>query len=86
MKFSKYILLFFLLSCSINSELDVTLNQSKEIVENEKTPFLAMRRTPCYGKCPTYKLNIFSNGDIIYQGIRFVEKLGLYKSTIDIKK
>ena len=39
---------------------------------------LSMERTPCYGTCPTYKFQIYKNGYAEYEGIRFVNKEGMF--------
>ncbi len=39
---------------------------------------LSMERTPCYGTCPTYKFHIYKNGYTEYEGIRFVNKEGMF--------
>lgn len=41
-----------------------------------------MTRTPCYGTCPWYSINIKSNGQIIYNGQKFVELEGMYEANI----
>ena len=60
-----------LLSCSINK---------KNIID--KTPLVTMSRTGCYGTCPQYKISIYSDGLIMYNGTRFVKRLGCFKSKI----
>ena len=60
-----------------------TTDESTETVslndeEDDKNLFLSLERTPCYGECPSYKLNIFTDGDALYEGRLFVEKEGMY--------
>lgn len=48
----------------------------------------SIKRTPCYGRCPMYQLEIMDNGEVVYQGKRFVEKIGTYSGLLaeaDIK-
>lgn len=40
------------------------------------TKVITLERTVCYGTCPNYKLTIFSDGRVSYEGIRFVKKMG----------
>ena len=37
---------------------------------------ITLERTICFGSCPVYKLAIYSNGRVLYQGIRFVKIKG----------
>lgn len=43
---------------------------------------ISPERTPCYGKCPSYKLIIFGDGTVIYDGKGFVETLGVSRDKI----
>ena len=48
-----------------------------------------MKRTPCYGKCPAYLVDIYDNGDVLFNGKSFVDYIGTHKGTIaasDINK
>jgi hypothetical protein len=42
--------------------------------------FVYLERTPCYGQCPMYKFKIYNSGYALYEGKRFVEKLGTYET------
>ncbi len=44
--------------------------------------FVYLERTPCYGQCPMYKFKIYNSGYALYEGKRFVEKLGLYETRL----
>ena len=52
----------------------------------EDSLFARIERTPCYGRCPTYRINIYKSGYVIYEGIRFVEMMGTYSSRINDRK
>ncbi len=45
-----------------------------------------MKRTPCYGTCPQYQVTIFLNGLIMYEGKRYVDKIGCFRSKLSKKK
>ena len=62
-----FILIFIFVSC----------NTIKEI--NIKEPLISLQRTACFGDCPIYKFEIYSSGDCIYYGKKFVDKIGQYK-------
>lgn len=46
---------------------------------NTKEPLITLQRTACFGECPIYKFEIYSGGDCIYYGKKFVDKIGEYK-------
>lgn len=52
---------------------------------SELKPFMAddsffkMSRTPCFGRCPVYKLEIKQNGFAILEGIRFFDFEGVHE-------
>ena len=45
-----------------------------------------MRKTPCYGKCPYFEVNFYENGFVTYEGLKFVDKIGIYNTQINKKK
>lgn len=54
----------------------------------QEKPYLmaSIERTPCFGRCPHYKITVFSDGKVLYEGKRFVEKIGTYEGKIGIDK
>lgn len=44
--------------------------------------FASIKRSPCYGTCPTYNMTIYSDGFVEYEGIRSVDMIGKYTTTI----
>ena len=49
---------------------------------NADSLFASIERTACFGSCPVYKISIYKDGYVLYQGRQFVEKKGAYKSTL----
>jgi hypothetical protein len=43
---------------------------------------ITLERTSCYGTCPIYKITISADGNVSYEGRRFVKKTGTAKSVI----
>jgi TonB family protein len=41
-------------------------------------------RTPCFGKCPSYRVEVLSNGVITYVGKRNVERIGTFKAKLSL--
>lgn len=48
----------------------------------DTTVFLKMQRTPCYGKCPNYTVEISNNGRVNYFGKMFVDFEGQHYGNI----
>jgi hypothetical protein len=48
--------------------------------------YVKMMRTPCFGKCPYYSLEIYSDGRIRYSGIKFTEHQGVYEKNVGAAK
>jgi hypothetical protein len=48
----------------------------------ERTLFAGIERTPCFGRCPTYNMKIYSDGFVEFNGTRDVDMIGLYTTTI----
>ena len=62
-----FFLIFIFASCNTISDI------------NTKEPLITLQRTACFGECPIYKFEIYSSGDCIYYGEKFVDKIGEYK-------
>ena len=63
------ILFSILLSCGL----------TKKANTSEIELIISLQRTACFGTCPIYKIEIFSDGSGIYTGTRFVENIGAAK-------
>ncbi|MFT4759472.1 MAG: hypothetical protein ACI9XO_004263 [Paraglaciecola sp.] len=40
------------------------------------------KKTPCYGKCAMYDVQLFNNGRVVYNGKKFVARVGVYEAKI----
>lgn len=45
-------------------------------------PVITLERTACFGTCPAYKLIIFDDGKVVYEGKDFVKRKGKAESQI----
>lgn len=43
---------------------------------------ITLERTICYGTCPSYKVIISADGSVLFEGRRFVKKVGTVQSKI----
>lgn len=48
----------------------------------DKSPLIELQLHGCRGYCPTFKVRILNNGDLIYEGIRNVEQTGVVNTGI----
>jgi hypothetical protein len=58
----------------------------KRLAKKNANYDLSFERTPCYGKCPKYKLLISKTGLMTYEGIMFTEKTGQWQKRISPKE
>lgn len=65
----------------------VPTSQSRTVPPQRSTQpvMLTLERTPCFGFCPIYKLTVYGNGKVVYEGHRFVKVTGTRTTTISPK-
>jgi hypothetical protein len=51
--------------------------------QDESKVAITLERTACFGTCPMYTISILENGDVIYNGEKFVDVTGEQKSQLD---
>ena len=75
---------FFALACSSAKKTNETTSENKsQIIENPKDSlFLYFERTICFGECPAFRITVYSDGKSVYEGLNFVEKLGIYDAQL----
>ena len=76
----KHLLVITLICC-----LFVGCNTSKKCSTDNEIVF-SMSKTRCYGKCPVYTIDIYSNGHVIYEGKSNVDKIGKFEKNITQKE
>lgn len=70
-------------SCNNTKNTEKTKNQT--VMTKVRIPsdfYLILERTPCYGTCPTFKLEVDPKGVVKYEGKRFVPNLGSFTKTL----
>ena len=43
---------------------------------------ISYERTPCFGRCPVFKIKVYESGYTTYQGVNFVEYMGYFYSRV----
>jgi hypothetical protein len=71
LRWSFLILIVFLLGC----------NSTKQLYKPNQLLF-SIEKGPCFGACPEYKIEVFTNGEAHLKGIRNVEHVGAFKAQI----
>ena len=71
-------------------QLSVVQPKSVEIVEKTTIPegidpnlLVSLNRTPCFGSCPAYKVEIFEDGTVKYKGSGYVKRIGFFTAKAD---
>jgi hypothetical protein len=69
-----------------NIEATEASNKAEKEAQIERSIFATIHRGACFGNCPTYKMTIYSDRSVEYEGIRAVDLIGKYTSTITQKE
>ena len=54
----------------------------KEVSNTAEGLFLSFERTPCFGKCPAFRMNVQHGGSATYEGIQFAPRDGKYSGKV----
>lgn len=70
--------------------IEITENQEtaeQAVPQKESDPndslFASIERTPCFGTCPIYTMEIYDSGYTEYRGRRFVDNVGRFYAKVD---
>lgn len=58
----------------------------KKITSKPDVTYMKMWRTSCFGRCPSYSVEVYKNGLVRYTGILFVPDSGIYEKNIGTAK
>lgn len=74
---------YYLLALLFALFYSCTTTQQSGTVSSEKSgTLISMKKGPCYGECPIYKMTIFENGTASFKGERFTDMQGLWVKRI----
>lgn len=79
-------LIIFVFACK-NKQKAAKENTQSEKTETAKvsvveTKVFDIKRTPCFGTCQVFNMQIYNSGKVVYHGERHVRRLGDYERTI----
>lgn len=75
MKFSVFLFCVAILG-ACKSHKKVTEKRLENIIQITPQQVFALEMTTCYGTCPSYKVVVFENDSLVYEGLRYVAKEG----------
>ncbi len=62
-------------------EMDSTTVEAIQVSPTDT--LLYYRKTPCFGRCPSFELIVYQNHSARYEGQNFVNRIGLYTATVE---
>ena len=65
--------IIFLASCSVSN---------KSMRYQASSPVIEMNKGACFGQCPIYRLSLYSDGTVLYEGLRFTDRVGIYSRNL----
>lgn len=87
---SSILLSIVIISCASTKEGKDTIKTSDKAefkdIEKGDSLFAYIRRGACYGMCPTYEMKIYNSGFTELNGLRAIDLLGTYTTTISKDK
>lgn len=80
----KYTIIIIILVFSVSLFLLACKSKKPIIKTNSQlaNPIIALYKSNCFGKCKVYNLKIYKDRTVIYEGIKNVEKIGIFNSVI----
>lgn len=51
-------------------------------VQDTEAPLITLKRTACFGTCPIYRLEVYADGKVVYEGKEYVKVIGKEEARI----
>ncbi|MFN8397884.1 MAG: DUF6438 domain-containing protein [Bacteroidia bacterium] len=68
-----------------STHVDSTAMDTAKPAHDYANAVITLRRTPCFGRCPDYSLEVLGNGTVNYEGFNFVKVKGKQTSQVAAK-
>jgi hypothetical protein len=88
MKYSILFIFVLLIGSGCNSKKEVAAAEATAVPDTvvvvmepplpKDSLAVSLERTPCFGRCPVFKIKVYASGFATYEGLNFAEKMGLY--------
>ncbi|MEP7171189.1 MAG: DUF6438 domain-containing protein [Bacteroidota bacterium] len=75
----------FLIGFSFSCKSKEKISQSN-IASADTVLLASIEHTPCFGKCPTYKITIYQGGYVVYEGKQNVKNIGMFSLQLEKSK
>ena len=85
-KVQKLIYLFIIINFSLSCKSKEKVSTAATGTSADTVLLASIERTPCFGRCPTYKISIYQSGYVLYDGKQNVKNTGLFYSHLDKNK
>lgn len=72
----------FSAACTASSATSATAAPAVAVQRSAPRLVASLERGPCYGTCPTYKVEAFDDGSLVFSGGRFVSQPGVFKASL----
>ena len=83
MRFIFVIAVFLFAACSNSKQTqNHVVTESKQDLLTEDSLSMSFERTLCFGACPAFKITILNNGNCLYEGYKFTDRLGKHSAVI----
>jgi hypothetical protein len=63
-----------------------SLKRRAEVTNSRDSLVVSFEKTACFGRCPVYKIKVYQSGFATYEGINFVDRMGLYYTRFDLNQ
>lgn len=73
-------------ACAQQKKTTTKAETSTTTKKTNDITYIRMERTPCFGQCPFYSIELTANGTVTYTGRQFTEYSGIYQKEISADK
>jgi len=70
----------------IHEHADFDQSEMFSNIAQDDSLFASIKRGYCFGTCPVYNMNIYNDGTVVLEGIKFLEPIGKHTITISKEK
>jgi hypothetical protein len=73
-------------ACATLQSQSTNAGQASAAEDVPPDTLITMERTACFGTCPMYKLSIYGDGRVVFEGEEYVKQKGRIESSITLDK